>query len=80
MGDHQPDVDSDGPSQEELAEGHLFEFTWQSWGVTRVVGDPTYTQADWSLPQQPVRVRAWSLKEALLKAAELPLSVWFPDE
>lgn len=68
------------PTQEEMAEGHLFEFTWQSWGVSRVVGDPTYTQADWTLPPHPVRVRAWSLRDALAKVADLPLSAWFPEE
>lgn len=68
------------PTQEELAEGHLFEFSMRSWGVSRVVGDPTYTQADWTIEPHPVQVRAWNLKGALAKAAELPLSAWFPDE
>lgn len=66
------------PTQEEMAEGHLFEISIRSWGVSSVVGDPERTQADWTLPPHPVHVRAWSLKEALWQAVELPLEAWFP--
>lgn len=35
--------------------------------------------ADYSGQLAEVEIRAYSLNEALLAAAELPLSAWFPD-
>lgn len=75
-----PPAPYDEPSQSEMALGHLFEISMRSWGVGRVVGDPTWSQADWTLPPEPVYVRAHSLQSALLQASDLPLHVWFETE
>lgn len=57
--------------------GHTFRFTMVSRGVTRVHGEPAETtkDADWWGSPITFEVRAWSLVDALKKAALVP----FPD-
>lgn len=50
-------------------EPHHFEITVTSW----------LHGADWRDGLLPQEIRAYSLSEALHLAAELPLSVWFPE-
>lgn len=38
------------------------------------------SNSNWGDNMVPQEIRAYSLREALQKAQELPLSAWFPDE
>lgn len=59
--------------------GHRFEITVRS--SPHFSGPDDHNDADWwSDNDQPVVVRAHNLRDALLIAASLPLSDWFPDE
>lgn len=54
-------------------EGHTFRFRFDIRGSSKVVGDPEHTDApDFMGPTHEFQVRAWSLRQALLTAAELP--------
>jgi len=44
--------------------------------TSRVVGDPTYYESDWEAEPWTLEVRAWSLKEAMAKAALHELADW----
>ena len=68
-------------SEEGPDHGHTFRLTARSRGSYTVAGDPRHTDApDFGPPMLAVEVRAWSLPQALRKAAELPLSAWVPDD
>jgi hypothetical protein len=57
-------------------DGHTFEFSFRLRGSYGVTGEPGHHDCpDWHEPVG-LRVRAWSLREALLKAAETPLHAW----
>lgn len=58
-----------------LDEGHRFTLTAVSRGSFRMQDGPHF-DADWSSEPWTLTVRAWSLRAALRKAAELPLSAW----
>ena len=59
--------------------GHRFEITVRS--SLHVSGPGEHADADWwSDGDRPVEVRAHNLRDALLIAASLPLSDWFPKE
>ncbi len=61
--------------------GHLFRISVAGTMSSRVVGDLHHTDADWEAEPWTVEVRAWSLPEAMRKAADLPLTAWRqPDE
>lgn len=60
--------------------GHTFRIAIELRGTSKVVGDAHHHDGDAYYPLQVVEVRAWSLRNALVKAAELPLSAWFPEE
>lgn len=63
-------------------DGHTFRISVCSRMSSKVVGEPHHTdspQFDDDLVNL-VEVRAWSLSEALEKAALMPLSVWYPIE
>ena len=54
-------------------DGHTFRIRYDSRASSKVVGDPEYTDApDFMGPVHEVQVRAWDLRSALRKAAELP--------
>jgi hypothetical protein len=58
--------------------GHRYRFTIASCSAVRDAQDPGHvTDAEWWGQLRTVEVRAHSLKDALLKAAELPNQVWF---
>lgn len=63
-------------------DGHTFRLAITLRPSSKVVGEKTHHDADGFRPDglQPIEVRAWNLQDALLKAAELPLSAWFPEE
>lgn len=66
--------DSEGPEH-----GHRFTFTVTSQGAYGIVdGHETkdYKDSDWCSPPWTITVRAWSLRAALRKAADLPLTAW----
>jgi hypothetical protein len=60
--------------------GHTFRLTATSRGSYGIVGVEGHTDAEWmpSDVEAPFRieVRAWNLRDALKKAASLPLSAW----
>ncbi len=56
--------------------GHLFRISVTGTMSFRVVGEPHHADADWESEPWTVEVRAWSLPEAMRKAAELPLTAW----
>ena len=67
-------------------DGHTWRFTASARGSYSVVGGPKH-DADWWSEPWIIEVRAWSLPEALRRAAELPLTAWsmpvedeYPDE
>jgi hypothetical protein len=54
-------------------DGHTFEISYRSRGSYRVVGDEQHHDAPgYSGPTHRVEVRAWNLRDALRRAAELP--------
>lgn len=60
--------------------GHTFRLTATSRGSYGVVGVEGHTDAEW-MPEDLVtpfriEVRAWNQRDALCKAASLPLSAW----
>lgn len=62
------------------ADGHRFRFSFTSAGSYGVTSEEGYTDSDdWSAPRS-VTVRAWSLREALGRASDLPLAAWFDEE
>jgi len=58
--------------------GHLFRIIVTGRMTSRVVGDPTYYESDWEAEPWTLEVRAWSLKEAMAKAALHELADWTP--
>lgn len=70
---------SEGP-----ANGHTFRITFASRGSYGLMTGPELDLSSfedakyWDKPRT-VEVRAWSLIEALVKAAALPLSAWFDE-
>lgn len=62
-------------SEESPEEGHTFRFSWSSRGSYGVVGVEGHTDAGYWDEGATVEVRAWSLAEALRKAARLPFPV-----
>jgi hypothetical protein len=78
--DREPLVHTSETPQEELSEGHLFRFTVSSRGVGRVVGDPTWSEANWWSEPWTLEVRAFNLKDALLKAALAGMGAWDTGE
>lgn len=68
---HVPDL---GPES-----GHTFRVSVESRGSYAVVGVEGHTDADHFEPLPGVvEVRAWNLNDALHRAAQRPLSAWFP--
>ena len=62
-------------SEESPDKGHTFRIVFESRGSFKV-GDSDYIQeADWFGPPHQIEVRAWNLRDALLKAAMLPFNV-----
>lgn len=61
--------------------GHTFRIEAHSRGSYAVLGADgkpgPHTDAEW-MPEHPfvIEVRAWSLRDALAKAAQLPLAAW----
>lgn len=63
--------------------GHRFEITIRSsMHSSGVVGEgpKSHRDADWWAEHKPVVVRARGLRDALLVAATLPITAWFPPE
>lgn len=61
--------------------GHTFRFRFDIRGSSKVVGDPEYTDApDFMGPVHEIQVRAWNLRDALRKAADLPFAVLMGTE
>lgn len=57
-------------------QGHTFRISHESRGSHKVVGDEHYTdEPEFVGPVHTVEVRAWNLRAALHKAAELPFNV-----
>lgn len=57
-------------------EGHTFRISYESRGSYSVVGDEHHTDApDFDGIVHTVEVRAWNLRDALKKAADLPFNV-----
>lgn len=57
-------------------DGHTFRLRFDIRGSSKVVGDPCHTDApDFVGPTHEIQVRAWSLRVALRKAADLPFGV-----
>lgn len=57
-------------------EGHTFRISFESRGSYKVVGDEHHHDApDFDGGVHTVEVRAWNLRDALVKASELPFSV-----
>lgn len=54
--------------------GHTFRFTFASRGAHKVVDEEHYSDSDWWGPELTFEVRAWSLRAALLKAADMPFA------
>lgn len=60
-------ADKEDPSQ-----GHTFLITYQSKGSYKVIGDTDYTdEKEHTGPAHFCEVRAWNLRDALIKAAHL---------
>lgn len=55
-------------------EGHTFRFEWSVRGSSRVVGESEYKDSNYFSEPSVFEVRAWSVREALAKAAELSFS------
>jgi hypothetical protein len=64
-------------SEEGPEAGARYRFTVTSSCTFEFAEDPPFTEADRWGQLRTVEVRAHSLKDALLKAAELPSQVWF---
>jgi hypothetical protein len=61
-------VSTDSPE-----DGHTFRIRYDSRASSKVTGDPEHTDAsDFMGPVKEVQVRAWDLRTALRKAADLP--------
>lgn len=61
--------------------GHEWTFVVTSRGHSSGAGDdPTHSDANYTDTYEPVTVRAHNLQAALLRAAAMPLSAWFPEE
>ena len=71
---------SAGRSQSGPNDGHTFEISVRLRGSYGVVGEPDSTDAEDFSPLKTVEVRAWNLREAFRKAADLPLADFFPPE
>lgn len=58
-------------------QGHTFEISIRSRGSYIVQGDEHHRdEPDFSGEPYVVQIRAWSLKEALEKAVDVPFEVW----
>lgn len=58
--------------------GHTFRISVDSRGSYAVVGVEGHTDSeDFMGPPMTVEVRAWNLPDAVRRAANLPVSVWF---
>lgn len=69
-------ADEEGPD-----DGHTFRILFDSRGSYSVVGDAHHTDSpDFDGTYHVVEVRAWSLRDALLKAADLPFPVLLGTE
>lgn len=55
-------------------DGHTFRITMSSRGSYDVVGDPHHSDSPVFGPETSVDVRAWNLRDALHRAAEMPLA------
>lgn len=64
------------PAAEGPDDGHTFEIETRSRGSYITLGDTGHSDADDWGSNGAVEVRAWSLREALVKAASLPLDAW----
>src|SRR5687768_12744970 len=64
-------------SEEGPGAGNRYRFTITSSSASNDAPDSEFTAADRWGQLRTVEVRAHSLKAALLKAAELPVSIWF---
>ena len=63
--------------EEGPADGHTFRVVFDIKPSYRIQDDDEYRDAeDFDQPQMSIDVRAWNLRDALLKAAELPLKDW----
>ena len=64
---------TDGPD-----DGHTFRITSVSRGSYKVVGEEHHSDAPYFEVDFPfvVEVRAWSLTDAMRKAADLPFDAW----
>lgn len=62
------------------ADGHRFRITVASAGSYSVEGVPGHTDSHRFDGHRTVEVRAWSLRAALAKAWDLPITVWFRSE
>lgn len=62
-------------------DGHTFRITFDSRGSSKVRGEREYTDAPaYSGYERTIEVRAWNLRDALMKAAVMPLDRWFQEE
>lgn len=62
-------------------DGHTFRFRFDIRGSSKVVGDPQRTDGpDFMGPVHEIQVRAWNLRDALRKAADLPFGVLMGTE
>jgi hypothetical protein len=60
-------------------QGHRFTITMTSRGSSKVVGDEHHTDSEWESDPWTVTVRAWNLRDALVKASQVPFAVWAGD-
>ena len=68
------------PEQECPAdEGHRFTISFTSRGSSKVVGETHHTDSELESEPWAVTVRAWNLRDALVKASAVPLAVWAGD-
>jgi hypothetical protein len=62
-------------------DGHTFEISYRSRGSYTVTGDPEHRDApDFDGFVHRVEVRAWNLRDALRRAAELPFDVLMGEQ
>jgi hypothetical protein len=62
-------------------DGHTWRIAISLRGSSKVVGEAEHHDAPAFAPLHNwVEVRAWSLSEALVRAAGLPLDAWFDEE
>lgn len=57
-------------------QGHTFVISVVSRGSGKVVGEKHNTDSNWWSEPTRIAVRAWSLPDALVIAADLPMAAW----